>query len=142
MGAIIVRGLSFMPLFLAICLLSLPVHSFLNDAEAINKSGLQRMLSQRIAKGYLMIGLEVNPEEAIKQLDNSIALYEAQTLELMDYAPNREISKTLQLIASHWQTYRIMVLTQPEQANALKAGRSDLALTFSVWLINQHTISS
>ena len=138
MGASILRGLSFAPLFLVTCLLSLPVHSFLNDAEAINKSGLQRMLSQRIAKGYLMIGLEVNPEEAIKQLDNSIALYEAQTLELMDYAPNREISKTLQLIASHWQSYRIMVLTQPEQANALKVIEdSDTLLKLNEKLVRQ-----
>ena len=35
---------------------SLPCQAGISDAEAVNRAGMQRMLSQRIAKTYLMIG--------------------------------------------------------------------------------------
>ena len=44
--------------------LSLPTWA-LSNAEAVNMSGLQRMLSQRIAKSYLMLGLHTVYEKSI-----------------------------------------------------------------------------
>ena len=56
----------------------------LTDAEAVNQAGRQRMLSQRITKAYLMIGADIKPALAQRQLDSSIALFEEQHLALLD----------------------------------------------------------
>ena len=52
---------------------SLPCQAGISDAEAVNRAGMQRMLSQRIAKTYLMIGTDTRVDLAASQLDNSIA---------------------------------------------------------------------
>ena len=44
-----------------------------NVVEAINKSGRQRMLSQRLAKSYFQIGLGIHVEQSKKILDVSLA---------------------------------------------------------------------
>lgn len=49
----------------------------INNAEAINKSGRQRMLSQRMIKSYLMIGAGIKVGMAQQQLDDSVALFES-----------------------------------------------------------------
>jgi nitrate/nitrite-specific signal transduction histidine kinase len=45
--------------------------------EAINKSGRQRMLSQRMAKAYLQIGQGIAVERSRKILALSITIYAA-----------------------------------------------------------------
>ena len=49
-----------MCLFLCALFLSTPVNAISNDAEAANKAGRQRMLSQRIALNYF-IKIAVKP---------------------------------------------------------------------------------
>ncbi len=44
-------------------------------AELINIAGMQRMLSQKIAKAYFFYGKQVRPEKTRKQLMDSIALF-------------------------------------------------------------------
>lgn len=45
-------------------------------AELINVAGMQRMLSQKIAKSYFFYGMGVRPEKTRKQLMDSIALFD------------------------------------------------------------------
>ena len=47
-----------------------------SDLSAIDVSGQQRMLSQRIVKAWCQIGLNVQPELSRKQLDASIRRFE------------------------------------------------------------------
>ncbi|MEN9543788.1 MAG: hypothetical protein RLZZ598_621, partial [Pseudomonadota bacterium] len=47
-------------------------------ADAINKAGRQRMLSQRCAKAWLALGLKVRPDQADKVLAESMALFDRQ----------------------------------------------------------------
>ncbi|WP_422460800.1 type IV pili methyl-accepting chemotaxis transducer N-terminal domain-containing protein [Endozoicomonas sp. ALB115] len=98
---------------------SLPAAATINDAEAINKAGRQRMLSQRIAKSYIMIGSDVNPDQATADLDTSMALFEQQFLELMDYAPDDKIRNSLNDAAITWQEFRLKVLETPTREKAL-----------------------
>ena len=99
-------------LFIRLVILSLiplltPNYSWgMTDAEAINKSGRQRMLSQRMMKSYLMVGADVKVDVAIKQLDASVALFEEQLLELRDYAPTAAVNKELDTVESLWQIHR------------------------------------
>ncbi|MDP3977096.1 MAG: type IV pili methyl-accepting chemotaxis transducer N-terminal domain-containing protein [Pseudomonas sp.] len=89
-------------------------------AEAVNLSGMQRMLSQRIAKNYLMIGTEVRTEQASRQLDESLARFESNLLTLDDYAASPAIEQQLQRVSLHWQEYRSLVLQRPERESAVR----------------------
>ncbi len=50
-------------------------------SSAINKSGRQRMLSQRILKTYSMIGIDVNAMTAQQQLNDAVKLFDTQLAE-------------------------------------------------------------
>lgn len=49
---------------------------FKNANEAINVAGRQRMLSQKIAKSFLMVTADISSEKYQEELDNSMALFE------------------------------------------------------------------
>lgn len=54
-----------------------------NDPQAINLAGQQRMLSQRIVKSWVQIGLNVQPMLSKRQLDESIRRFE-QNLRVLE----------------------------------------------------------
>ncbi|WP_312928341.1 type IV pili methyl-accepting chemotaxis transducer N-terminal domain-containing protein, partial [Stutzerimonas nitrititolerans] len=68
-----IRYLLSLSLALGLLACSQPGQAAISDAEAVNRAGMQRMLSQRIAKSYLMLGTETRAEVAVVQLDQSIA---------------------------------------------------------------------
>lgn len=110
----IIAGLLF-----GLALLSPPSWAAINAAEAMNLSGMQRMLSQRIAKTYLMIGAEVRPDRAEQQLDQSIAKFESNYLALGEYAPTAPIRSALEHAGKTWQRYRELALSRPDKQQAL-----------------------
>lgn len=110
----IIAGLLF-----GLALLSPPSWAAINAAEAMNLSGMQRMLSQRIAKTYLMIGAEVRPDRAEQQLDQSIAKFESNYLALGEYAPTAPIRSALEDAGKTWQRYRELALSRPDKQQAL-----------------------
>ena len=114
-----IKTSSLLSILLSMIITSLPAAATINDAEAINKAGRQRMLSQRIAKSYVIIGSGVNLEQATSDLDTSMALFEQQFLELIDYAPDERIRNSLNDAAITWQEYRLKVLETPTRENAL-----------------------
>jgi hypothetical protein len=107
------------PLALLLALLSPTAWASINSAEAMNLSGMQRMLSQRIAKSYLMVGAEIRPDQAEQQLDQSIAKFESNYLALSEYAPTAEIRTSLEDAGKTWQRYRELVLIRPDKQQAL-----------------------
>ncbi|WP_439859250.1 type IV pili methyl-accepting chemotaxis transducer N-terminal domain-containing protein [Pseudomonas sp. MBLB4136] len=130
-------------LLLALTLLSSPAWAAIGAAEAMNLSGMQRMLSQRIAKSYLMIGAGVRPDVAAHQLDQSIARFESNYLTLSEYAPTAPIRTALNAAGDTWQQYRELALSQPSRQNALgMLELSDRLLAQSehlVSLLEQHS---
>jgi CHASE3 domain sensor protein len=106
-------------LLFGLALLSPPSWAAINAAEAMNLSGMQRMLSQRIAKTYLMIGAEVRPDLAEQQLDQSIAKFESNYLALGEYAPTAQIRSALEDAGKTWQRYRELALSRPDKQQAL-----------------------
>ncbi|WP_221793701.1 type IV pili methyl-accepting chemotaxis transducer N-terminal domain-containing protein [Oceanobacter mangrovi] len=89
----------------------------MNDAEAINLSGSQRMLSQRMMKSYLMIGADVKTDVAHKQLDESIGLFEERLQALQDYAPTDKIRTRLGMVEKIWVKHRAGLLATPVKSN-------------------------
>lgn len=92
----------------------------LNDA--INKAGRQRMLSQRCAKAYLALGMELPDTATRSVLDASLALFDRQLVELKAYAPTPAIKATYQELEAVWSDYKaVLVGTKParERASAL-----------------------
>jgi len=81
-------------------------------AEAINKAGRQRMLSQRCAKAWLMQSLGVIPERGAEWLAASIALFDKQLRELQTLQPTSGLQALLVQLNADWQGYRA-ALSQP-----------------------------
>lgn len=97
---------------------SLAQAQVLNMADAINKSGRQRMLSQRLAKSYLQIGMEVDLERSKKILDTSLALFDRQLVELRAFSPTPEIKTTLAETEKIWLGYKqLLVGKAPNKAD-------------------------
>ena len=94
---------------------SLTCQAAISDAEAVNRAGMQRMLSQRIAKSYLMIGTDTRSDLASEQLDHSIALIEENADLLDTYAPNESIRKAMSEARQTWHQYRQVALTRPDR---------------------------
>jgi nitrate/nitrite-specific signal transduction histidine kinase len=109
--------------------ITLSVNSWaMTNAEAINKSGKQRMLSQRMMKSYLMVGADVKADVAQKQLDDSVALFEQQFLELRDYSPNEEVENKLDRVESIWLSHREKVISKPTKDGVAQLMEQNLAL--------------
>jgi nitrate/nitrite-specific signal transduction histidine kinase len=91
--------------------------SDLNDA--INKAGRQRMLSQRMAKAYLCLGQQVQVLAATKALDQSMALFDRQLVELKAFAPAGPVRDTYLQLESEWSAYKaLLVGAAPSAAKA------------------------
>ena len=116
-------------LALTLGLSSLSAWATISDAEAVNLSGMQRMLSQRIAKAYLMLGSEVRPDFASTQLQQSVSTFDGNLQALNDYAPNEEIRQQLQATTALWQGYRQLALSPADSTHAIRVlEESDLLL--------------
>ena len=82
-------------------------------AAAINKAGRQRMLSQRMAKAWLMLEMDVLPERARSILKQSMSLFEAQLVELGSLTPSDDVKRSLAQLGVEWGTYKTILLTAP-----------------------------
>ena len=100
-----------------------PAHGQVLDLnDAINKAGRQRMLSQRLAKSWCAIGLNVLPELARETLQQSMAVFDRQLVELKAFAPTADIRARYQALEPLWSDYKaVLVGTLParERANSL-----------------------
>lgn len=86
--------------------------------DAINKAGRQRMLSQRVAKSYMALGLKVQGD-IDKVLSASMALFDRQLVELKAFAPTSDIKATYGALESTWgECKTALVGTAPAKAGA------------------------
>ena len=89
----------------------------LTMGEAINKAGRQRMLSQRIAKAYAMVGNK-NVLSARIQLQEAVNLFQKQLDELTAFAKTKEEKKVIGEVKTLWKQYRKLVTDKPERNKA------------------------
>ena len=100
--------------FLVFATCSISSHA-LTDAEAVNVSGSQRMLSQRMMKSYLMMGADIKTDEAQSQLNESITLFEQRLTALKAYAPSPAIRHRLTQVESLWHEHRQKIASTPQK---------------------------
>lgn len=87
-------------------------------AAAINKAGRQRMLSQRMAKAWLMLGGEVLPDRAKAILQQSMILFESQLLELATLTPSDDVKSGLAGLREEWRGYKTLLAGVPSTEGA------------------------
>ncbi len=76
-------------------------------SEAIDQAGKQRMLSQRIAKSFLMIAAQVNVDKYQNELDNSMAEFSEAHHKLKKYfSSNIEVNNAMKKVELIWFNFR------------------------------------
>lgn len=87
-------------------------------ATALNLAGRQRMLSQRLAKAWVMRGLDILSEHARGILDESLAQQQTQLAELKGFVPNGEARAALAPLERDWAAYRGALAVPPVRDRA------------------------
>jgi hypothetical protein len=91
-----------------------PAHAQVVDLnDAINKAGRQRMLSQRLAKSWCAIGLNVLPDLAREALQQSMTVFDRQLAELKAFAPSADIRSRYQTLEPLWSDYKAVLVGSP-----------------------------
>ncbi|WP_316365581.1 type IV pili methyl-accepting chemotaxis transducer N-terminal domain-containing protein [Candidatus Thiodiazotropha sp. CDECU1] len=99
--------------------LSFPTYAAEVDlAEAVNKAGKQRMLSQRIAKAYFFLGGHVRRDKAKQQLQSSIIEFKKNHSELKSEIKSQDVQKVLALLDIVIDDYAKLVGLPYNQDNA------------------------
>lgn len=73
--------------------------------QAVNKAGYQRMLTQRIAKCYLSIVVNIEVEKHKADLLKSARIFERNFLALKDYSPTEQIRDHYRFVEILWKSY-------------------------------------
>lgn len=90
----------------------------LDTASAVNLSGRQRMLSQRMVKAYLMLGQDIAAERANAVLRDSIRLFETQLATLKRYQPTPQVQAAFGNVETEWKKFRPLIAATPSKAGA------------------------
>jgi len=89
-------------------------------AEAINKSGRQRMLTQRIVRAYAQIGLKVKRRESEKMLKGAVKLFDEQLEELTAFALTAKLKKRVKKVHQLWPALKKTATGKVNKAGASK----------------------
>lgn len=110
----------------------------LNLSESINKAGLQRMLSQRMAKNYILVSQNIGTEAARNELDESAAIFEENIFHLNASIQDNKSKESLKKLKNNWYVFRTFVLSEAnknktekivKQSTALLKSANDLVLS-------------
>lgn len=86
--------------------------------DAINKAGRQRMLSQRMAKSWLMLERGVMSRRVRLILRQSMDMFDSQMMELDSLASSAESRAARTELGEVWRPYRALLNSQPSQETA------------------------
>lgn len=116
---------------LALCTLWLGVaqaewQGRMSENEAIDRAGMQRMLSQRILKAYCELGLSEPFGDPQAQLTLAVNLFDANLLQLESFVKEGEMKEALLQVKRVWPAYKDMAQKSPTREGAKK-----------LWEINQ-----
>lgn len=103
--------------------ISIPSFAEINSlSQAINESGRLRMLSQRMAKAYLLKAMDIQPDKAHAQFLASFNKFEANLSDLHQFSSELgspiSIETSLKTINQEWQSYKSELHKDPTQFSA------------------------
>ena len=98
--------------------------------EAINKAGMQRMYTMKMAKNYMSIGAGIKVAEATKELEEVSSQFNENYNDLMLFAKTKDTKDALTFAGTIWNKYREKVNETPTIENA------NLIITEANYLIN------
>lgn len=105
---------------LLLALLATAVQAQATDAEATDLAGQQRMLSQRIVKSWVQIGLNVEPAMSKRQLDDAVRHFEQNLRVLEPMVVSAEARNALGRLHLAWAPLRSAVGGVIRQADAAR----------------------
>jgi Type IV pili methyl-accepting chemotaxis transducer N-term len=85
---------------------------------SINTSGKQRMLTQRMGKTYMYLGMNVNTEAAAREKSNSVILFEENLKILLTFTPTEKIKTLLLKEENLWKEYKKLIVSEVTKENA------------------------
>ncbi len=92
-----------------------------NLNDAIDKAGAQRMLSQRLSKAYAALGMDVASDRAQAVVEQSMARFDRQLVELSAFAPRPDIKATYAELQGVWAEYKTLLVGQAPHRDRLPA---------------------
>lgn len=108
-----------------------------NYSQAVNESGRLRMLSQRMAKAYLLTEMDVNPDKNQIQLEQSMQRFAKNISSLKNFTLAQGLSTDiLSRVESQWQDYQTL-LKSPGQTRGIILQKSDLVLSACEAFVSQ-----
>lgn len=88
-------------------------------AAAVNLAGHQRMLSQRMAKAYLLLGQGIAADDARSILQSSISQFESQLATLKTFQPTPLVKDALARLDAEWTKCKAVLAATPNKAGAV-----------------------
>ncbi|WP_082422529.1 type IV pili methyl-accepting chemotaxis transducer N-terminal domain-containing protein [Aquimarina longa] len=92
----------------------------LSFKNAINVSGKQRMLTQKISKAYLYLLNNASNAQAKKDLLSSQIIFEEQNRILIQNSRFKEVNDKLKMVNELWVRFKNLINVQPNYDNAKK----------------------
>lgn len=86
--------------------------------EAINIAGRQRMLSQRIAQSYFLIGLKPDSKRGSIQLNRAVSEFERNLNNLKEYPPAKSLLNDITAVEALWIPYKTLAQSNVNKTNA------------------------
>ena len=109
----------------ALVLAVLPVQADIgNKNEAVNKAGMQRMITQRVLKDYALIGMNNafgNPKEDLAEM---IRTFDRNLKELQGYEKDQNVRSSLEKEAKLWAPIKKILQAKPDKSKAAELQRS------------------
>lgn len=87
-------------------------------ASAVDISGRQRMLSQRMMKAYLMLGQNIAAEDARSELQDSINQFESQLVAQKAFQPTAKVKNSVARLDVAWLRCKTLLAAVPGKEGA------------------------
>ena len=97
-----------------------PAPTSMDTPSAVNLVGRQRMLSQRMAKAYLMLGQGIAADNARAILHESITEFESNLAMLKAFQPTATVRSALANLAGMWTNCKPLLASAPSKADAVE----------------------
>ena len=97
-------------------------------ASAVNMAGRQRMLSQRMAKAYLMLGQGIATDDARTILQGSINQFESHLAALKSFQPTPMVRSAIVNLDTAWTKCKTLLTAAPSKAGAVELYDANEAL--------------